>query len=371
MEAIELVRARLEQHGCATKGQPHSFDAQCPAHTDAHASLRVSQGSGEGEGVVIHCHAGCPVEDVLSELGLEFKDLYNEKPIAREPEAVYTYTDEIGRELYQVVRFPGKEFRQRCQPTQGGPWVWKLGDTRRVLYRLPHVLQAVKEGKRVWIVEGEADADALVVAGVCATCNPGGAGKWRDSYSAVLRGAKVVVIADKDVAGRKHAENIKQSLTGIAAEVKLGQAAKGKDARDHLRAGMTIKQFEPLPPLITTLCGSTRFPDAFRIVEAHLGMQGRAVFSVAMMGHADEPRGARSLCSDGDETTPEKRALDGLHFGKIVASDTIFVINVGGYVGSSTRREILYAKKLGKPIEWLFPDAIPRDLQDEAPTHPK
>jgi hypothetical protein len=87
----------------------------------------------------------------------------------------------------------------------------------------------------------------------------------------------------------------------------------------------------------------------------HLSLQGHIVIGLGMLGHADEPRGARFLCSDGDEGTPEKRGLDQLHFRKIDLSDAIFVIHVGGYIGSSTRREIAYASQHGKDVEWMFP----------------
>lgn len=114
--------------------------------------------------------------------------------------------------------------------------------------------------------------------------------------------------------------------------------------------------------MVTTLCGSTRFPDAFDLANMHLSMRGRIVISVGLKGHADEPRGARFLTSDGDESTTEKRDLDVLHLRKIDMADTIYVVNVGGYVGSSTRREIAYARNQGKVVEWMFPDAIPSGL---------
>lgn len=108
-------------------------------------------------------------------------------------------------------------------------------------------------------------------------------------------------------------------------------------------------------PIVTTLCGSTRFPDAFALANMHLSMMGRVVLSVGMCAHADQPTGSRFLANDGDEATPEKQQLDQLHFRKIDISDGIFVVNPGGYVGSSTRREIAYARSLGKSVEWLFP----------------
>jgi hypothetical protein len=107
-------------------------------------------------------------------------------------------------------------------------------------------------------------------------------------------------------------------------------------------------------PIVTTLCGSTRFPDAFALANMHLSLMGRIVIGLGMMGHADEPRGARFITSDGDETAPEKRGLDELHFRKIDISDGVYVVNVGGYIGSSTRREIAYAREHGKTVEWMF-----------------
>ncbi len=115
-------------------------------------------------------------------------------------------------------------------------------------------------------------------------------------------------------------------------------------------------------PKIYTLCGSSRFPEAFNIVNAHLSLCGHIVISLGLFGHADEPRGARFLTSDGDESTSEKRNLDQLHLRKIDLADAIFVVNVGGYIGSSTKREIEYARAHGKQVEWLFPS--PRVLSE-------
>ena len=71
-----------------------------------------------------------------------------------------------------------------------------------VLYRLPEVLAAVTAGEAVWVAEGEKDADALTHAGVTATTNPRGAGKWRPAYTDTLRGAAgVIVVADRDEQG--------------------------------------------------------------------------------------------------------------------------------------------------------------------------
>ena len=108
-------------------------------------------------------------------------------------------------------------------------------------------------------------------------------------------------------------------------------------------------------PKVVTLCGSSRFPEAFHLANLHLTMQGHIVISLGAFAHADQPAGARFLLSDGDESTTQKRSIDELHFRKIDLADEIFVVNVGGYVGDSTRREIAYAEAAGKVVNWMFP----------------
>jgi hypothetical protein len=109
--------------------------------------------------------------------------------------------------------------------------------------------------------------------------------------------------------------------------------------------------------VIFTLCGSSRFPAAHDIVNMHLTLRGHVVIPLGMYGHADQPAGARFLTSDGNEASDAKQLLDLVHLRKIDLADAIFVVNVGGYVGSSTRREIEYARKTGKDVHWLFPEA--------------
>jgi hypothetical protein len=107
-------------------------------------------------------------------------------------------------------------------------------------------------------------------------------------------------------------------------------------------------------PKIVTLCGSSRFPDAFELATLHLSMQGHIVVGLSAFAHADRPQGARFLLADADESRPEKRAIDELHFRKIDLGDEIFVVNPGGYIGSSTQREIEYARAQGKPVRFMF-----------------
>lgn len=93
---------------------------------------------------------------------------------------------------------------------------------------------------------------------------------------------------------------------------------------------------------VITLCGSTRFKDEFMRIQKELTLAGNIVLSVGCFGHS------------GDEFTKEQKdMLDLMHLNKIDMADEIFVINVGGYIGKSTRNEIAYAKCHGKIINYL------------------
>lgn len=119
--------------------------------------------------------------------------------------------------------------------------------------------------------------------------------------------------------------------------------------------GIWPKFLEPEErPTVVCLCGSTRFPEAFELANAHESMLGHLVISVGLFGHGDKPTGAMFLTSDGNEATKEKKMLDQLHFRKIDLSDEILVINVGGYVGSSTKREIEYAEASDKRVRYAY-----------------
>jgi hypothetical protein len=97
---------------------------------------------------------------------------------------------------------------------------------------------------------------------------------------------------------------------------------------------------------IVTLCGSTKYREEFLAVQKKLTLDGYIVISVGLFGHS----GDDEVWSDNT-----KEMLDEMHKRKIDLADEIFVINVGGYIGSSTRSEIEYAKKTNKPVKYLEP----------------
>jgi hypothetical protein len=268
-DPIRTVLDRLE--GVQRNGD--RWTARCPAHDDRTPSLSI--GEGDDGRALLKCHKGCETEEIVREAGLSMRDLFSDdvdtswSPFGDEAKeaAVYEYVAGSGEVRFEVVRFeladpthpayPDKTFIQRV-PGKG--WGRKKHGARPILYRLPDVLEAAAKGRVVFVVEGEKDVHTLEEMGFTATCNPGGAGKWRDAYSRALKGAHVVILADNDPAGRDHAREVSRSTYPHAASVrivKLPDLPKKGDVTDWLGAGHTadelkaiIQRTEPLeaPP---------------------------------------------------------------------------------------------------------------------------
>jgi hypothetical protein len=171
-------------------------------------------------------------------------------------EEAYDYYDAEGTLLYQVVRFDPKKFRQR-RPNPKGGWIWSLDGVGRVPYLLPEMLEAIGEGHPILIVEGEKDVETALRMrselenssgrSFSATTAPGGAGKWRASFSRYFEGAHVWIVPDIDEAGFDHARQVAKRLRGVAESIKVlrlpsttrhfdlsGWAAQGKTGADLL-----------------------------------------------------------------------------------------------------------------------------------------
>ena len=121
----------------------------------------------------------------------------------------------------------------------------------------------------------------------------------------------------------------------------VDEVTVSEDGRDEARVGRRRR----IRPQIVTICGSTRFKDAFLEAARTLTTEGHMALSVGYFQQADGIELSESF----------KGMLDELHLRKIDASDFIYVVNVGGYIGESTRREIDYAVSLGKPVVYLEP----------------
>lgn len=125
----------------------------------------------------------------------------------------------------------------------------------------------------------------------------------------------------------------------------------------HERRVLTSGDFKAMPKIVC-LCGSTRFYQQFQRANYEETMAGNIVLSVGFYMHRSEiAHGETWGC-----TADQKIALDELHKRKIDLADEVFVLNVGGYIGESTRSEIEYAKRLGMPIRYLEP--IEREVRE-------
>lgn len=266
----ELVLPKLD--GIKTR-HGGSFMARCPAHADGTGSLHISPG--RDQPVALFCHAGCDTTAILDAIGLTAADISN--PRARRGDAdddyivcgwdrdtkkhdwrhrkvaEYEYRGEFGELLFVVARCALKGngcqgFRQwRPDPTKksGKTWTRTLPDGSRVgegiPYRLPEFLAADPLLTR-YVVEGEKDADRLWSMGLPATCNAQGAGKWTAGHGAWFCYWDVVIIADRDQPGWRHAEKVVSTITDEVRSIEVVRAATGKDLSDHLDAGRTLAE---------------------------------------------------------------------------------------------------------------------------------
>lgn len=275
-----VVRA-LNARGARLMRSGGGYVTQCPAHEDRSPSLSVGQGAGKA---VMKCHAGCDTPDVMLALGLNWPDLFDnggsqadreriaadlwmpcngmkdtpaEDRCSGHKAAEYRYTDENGRFLFAACRCSRKgdgckrAFAQ-WQPDEGSRSGkrWSLQGVRRVIYHLPDVVKAVREGRRIWITEGEKDADRLKALGEVATSAPMGAGSWLKEYARYFRGAaEVVIVVDCDEPGLEHAGQVYADVVKFAKSVRAVCTpvdAKGADASDHLDYGLGLDDFEPV-----------------------------------------------------------------------------------------------------------------------------
>ncbi|PIR24838.1 MAG: hypothetical protein COX62_05815 [Deltaproteobacteria bacterium CG_4_10_14_0_2_um_filter_43_8] len=210
----------------------------CPLHEDRNPSFSCNCNDGTW-----FCH-GCGekgnVYQFAEKLGVEAPENENKWCEKMNEVERYTYEDEKGDPLFQVRRYEPKTFRQFHW--DGSAWKSGLNGIRRVLYKLPQIINE----PIIYVVEGEKDAETLWRWNIPATTCSSGAGKWRDEYSQNLRGKKIVIIPDQDQAGKKHAEQVAQSLWEKVESIKIVTLNKGKDISDWKAQGGTLEEFRSL-----------------------------------------------------------------------------------------------------------------------------
>jgi hypothetical protein len=243
----------LHEHGIRLQSaQPGRHYTTCPRCS---ASRKVHNQKHKCLGVTITdegAHFGC---SHCAWTGGGYFKMNGHKP---EIVAQYEYQDENGTALSRKVRKPGKIFWWEHPDGRGG-WTSGGGGARKVLYRLPELIEDMANSHHILIVEGEKDVDNVRRIGVPATCNPDGAHKpgetpkWRLEFSETLRGADIVIVPDNDPQGRAHADAIASMSTGLAKRIRLlylaahwPECPEGGDISDWLKAGHTREELDTL-----------------------------------------------------------------------------------------------------------------------------
>ncbi len=249
------------------------FEAKCPVCTSTSKHLAFwEQGNGW---LGLRCQKECAKDAIIAALGMRKIDLKIEtgepvstrakpsvkatpdKPKPSDTGTSFTYLNPEGEPVFRKVRDYDwkweiadwkKKFRQ--VGVNGEPNLQHLNGQAKLLYRLPEVLKAVKEGKTVYVHEGEKACDLCWDNGMPSTCGPDGAGndKWHLHYSQWLKGAKLVrIVQDRDKDGENYAPLIWRALKaeGIPCEIIRSKTIGAKDdAYDHLKAGYGEADFE-------------------------------------------------------------------------------------------------------------------------------
>ena len=141
-------------------------------------------------------------------------------------------------------------------------------------------------------------------------------------------------------------------------------APRGRRAAAQRAEVPTYFQYPSNFPRVVTLCGSTRFKEAFTSAQLKETLAGKIVLTIGCNMKSDTELFGRLAA---DQLVKIKAGLDALHKQKIRMSDEILVLNVCGYIGDSTRGEIKYALAHGKTVVWQFPDLVPMEFGGNMP----
>lgn len=242
--AHDAVLSRL---GAKPGPNPNTWKARCPTdrhkNGDRHPSLGLVVSRSGWLSPTCFAH-GCTLQEIAAACGTKVHEWGPEreehkrrsKVAERKIVATYDYQDKDGNNLYQVVRYDPKDFKQRRKAGQGSDWTWNLNGVELVPYNLHEIY--VYQSQPVIVVEGEKDAEALKKLGLLATTSPGGAGKWLPTFGQYFRGRRVAIIPDNDEPGQAHAMQVAGNmLYHSAASVRIvhlpGLPEKG-DVSDFL-----------------------------------------------------------------------------------------------------------------------------------------
>ena len=261
MTNVEIYDENL-RHFQIVRRYESKAQCKCPAHLDKQASLTISRGR---KCTLFRCHAGCSLENILAAAGLEKKDTfyesesqetdwrrYIEKREHRKIEAVYNYVSSVtGSYVFTKIRLDGKKILYGILENNRFTYGLK-GQNRKELKAiygsLEAIRKAIKEGRPIFIPEGEKDADTLKSQGYTAFTY-GGVNDWQPDFSELLRDANVIILADNDVPGKAVAQRIYDDLKGIARSKKVVVPmpdTEKADITDYFTTGRSREAFETL-----------------------------------------------------------------------------------------------------------------------------
>lgn len=219
----------------------NQYMALCPAHNDKNPSLSIGLSENKKQ-ILLHCYAGCSADDVLNTVGLKKKDLFNNKGDFIMNKTSYTYYNADGTVAYTKTRIDNadktkKFYFEQPDGTKG------MKGIRHELYHLPDVISAEK----VYVVEGEKCADAVIKQGsVATTLDTGAKSPWCPHYTEYLKGKEVIIVPDNDTPGMDYAKKVLQNVP-TARIVKLPDLPPKGDIYDWLAMGHTVEEIDSLP----------------------------------------------------------------------------------------------------------------------------
>jgi hypothetical protein len=220
-----------------------------PGHSNRDRGTVATLAPGAPDGLLVHSFNGgdpLAIKDELRAKGvLPGREQSGE---AWRVSGVYEFTDESGAVLYRTRRHehPSKPKRYTAERPDGhGGWIDKIGDARRVLYRLPELL-AADPAEPVYLVEGERKADKLAAMGFPATAIAFGCKGWRKCYAEALAGRTVAVLPDNDEPGRAFAETARAAIEEVGGRAHLVELAGLPPAGDVIDWAGTADELRAL-----------------------------------------------------------------------------------------------------------------------------
>lgn len=233
-----------------------SYICCCPAHHDKEPSLSIKE---TDERILLHCHAGCSTEMVMTAIGLELKDLFKQNNthtltwrekvrVWHDPkkgelklEALYPYYDDESQHvLYYKARYENKEIRHFRVKENEVIWKNVFSSVEKTLYNKSVFDKAIKLQQPIYYVEGEKDVHTMQNLGLLAT-TAGGATAWNKVFSKYFENLDVIILQDNDEAGEQLTRQICADIASVAKTIKVVIPSKKPhgDVTDYLEEGHT------------------------------------------------------------------------------------------------------------------------------------